>query len=59
MPPIKWNLHDLKRLEYFEPIGMNLQERGWRSIHVRMVINPYMINGVGTRTINLGMSIAL
>ena len=38
---IKWNLHDLTRLEYFDH-GDDSIVRGWRSIHVTDGDQPYM-----------------
>ncbi len=38
---IKWNLHDLTRLEYFDYRNDSI-ERGWRSIHVTDGDQPYM-----------------
>ena len=38
---IKWDLHDLTRLEYFDHRDESL-ERGWRSIHVSDGDHPYM-----------------
>ena len=38
---IKWDLHDLHRLEYFDH-GDEGQVRGWRSIHVTDGEHPYM-----------------
>lgn len=38
---IKWDLHDLHRLEYFDH-GDDSTVRGWRSIHVTDGDHPYM-----------------
>jgi predicted dehydrogenase len=38
---IRWDLHDLTRLEYFDH-GDEGQVRGWRSIHVTDGDHPYM-----------------
>ncbi|SIN96594.1 Predicted dehydrogenase [Singulisphaera sp. GP187] len=38
---IKWDLHDLHRLEYFDH-GDESKLRGWRSIHVTDSDHPYM-----------------
>jgi predicted dehydrogenase len=38
---IKWDLHDLNRLEYFDHRDEGT-ERGWRSIHVTDGDHPYM-----------------
>ncbi len=38
---LKWDLHDLTRLEYFNH-GDDGPERGWRSIHVTDGDHPYM-----------------
>ncbi len=38
---IKWDLHDLNRLEYFDHRNESV-ERGWRSIHVTDGDQPYM-----------------
>jgi predicted dehydrogenase len=38
---IKWNLHDLHRLEYFDHRDES-KLRGWRSIHVTDADQPYM-----------------
>ena len=38
---IKWDLHDLHRLEYFDHAD-DSQLRGWRSIHVSDSDHPYM-----------------
>ncbi|MDA1048923.1 MAG: Gfo/Idh/MocA family oxidoreductase [Planctomycetota bacterium] len=38
---LKWDLHDLHRLEYFEH-GPEGRLRGWRSIHVTDGDHPYM-----------------
>jgi predicted dehydrogenase len=38
---IKWDLHDLHRLEYFDHAD-DSQVRGWRSIHVSDGDHPYM-----------------
>lgn len=38
---IKWDLHDLHRLEYFD-YADDSQVRGWRSIHVSDGDQPYM-----------------
>lgn len=38
---IRWDLHDLTRLEYFDH-GDESQVRGWRSIHVTDGDHPYM-----------------
>jgi predicted dehydrogenase len=38
---IKWDLHDLHRLEYFDH-GDESRLRGWRSIHVTDGDHPYM-----------------
>jgi predicted dehydrogenase len=38
---IKWNLHDLHRLEYFDHRDDSMV-RGWRSIHVTDGDHPYM-----------------
>jgi len=38
---IKWNLHDLHRLDWFDH-GDEGQVRGWRSIHVTDGDHPYM-----------------
>lgn len=38
---IKWDLHDLHRLEYFDH-GIDGPMRGWRSIHVSDGDHPYM-----------------
>ena len=38
---LKWDLHDLHRLEYFAH-GDESQLRGWRSIHVTDSDHPYM-----------------
>lgn len=38
---LRWDLHDLNRLEYFEYSG-DAQVRGWRSIHVTEGEMPYM-----------------
>ena len=40
---IKWDLHDLHRLEYFDH-GDDGKLRGWRSIHVTDGDHPYMKN---------------
>ena len=40
---IKWDLHDLHRLEYFDHRDEG-QVRGWRSIHVTDGDHPYMGN---------------
>lgn len=40
---IKWDLHDLGRLEYFDHADGGLT-RGWRSIHVTDTDHPYMGN---------------
>ena len=40
---IKWDLHDLHRLEYFEHRDPGIV-RGWRSIHVTDGDHPYMGN---------------
>ncbi len=40
---IKWDLHDLHRLEYFDHRDES-QVRGWRSIHVTDGDHPYMGN---------------
>jgi len=40
---IKWDLHDLHRLEYFDH-GDASNLRGWRSIHVTDSDHPYMKN---------------
>jgi predicted dehydrogenase len=40
---IRWDLHDLHRLEYFEH-GDDSVIRGWRSIHVTDSEHPYMKN---------------
>lgn len=40
---IRWDLHDLHRLEYFEHGDDNIV-RGWRSIHVTDGEHPYMKN---------------
>lgn len=40
---IKWDLHDLHRLEYFDH-GDDSNLRGWRSIHVSDGDHPYMKN---------------
>jgi predicted dehydrogenase len=40
---IKWDLHDLHRLQYFSH-GDESQLRGWRSIHVTDADHPYMKN---------------
>jgi predicted dehydrogenase len=40
---IKWDLHDLHRLEYFD-YNDESQLRGWRSIHVSDGDHPYMGN---------------
>jgi predicted dehydrogenase len=38
---IRWDLHDLNRLEYFDN-GDELNVKGWRSIHVTDGDHPYM-----------------
>ena len=38
---IKWDLHDLHRLEFFDH-GDEGQVRGWRSIHITDGEHPYM-----------------
>src|SRR3954467_5515351 len=38
---LKWDLHDLHRLEYFDPRDDSII-RGWRSIHVSDGDQPYM-----------------
>jgi len=38
---IKWDLHDLHRLEYFDHSDEN-QLRGWKSIHITDSDHPYM-----------------
>jgi predicted dehydrogenase len=38
---IRWDLHDLNRLEYFDHRDASI-ERGWRSIHVTDGDHPYM-----------------
>ncbi len=38
---LRWDLHDLHRLEYFE-YGSEGALRGWRSIHVSDAEHPYM-----------------
>lgn len=40
---LKWDLHDLHRLEYFDH-GIEGPLRGWRSIHVSDSDHPYMGN---------------
>ncbi|MEQ8791368.1 MAG: Gfo/Idh/MocA family oxidoreductase [Pirellulaceae bacterium] len=40
---IKWDLHDLHRLQYFDHAD-DSQVRGWRSIHVTDSDHPYMGN---------------
>ena len=40
---LKWNLHDLHRLEYFDH-RIDGPMRGWRSIHVTDSDHPYMGN---------------
>lgn len=40
---IKWDLHDLHRLEYFDH-RIDGPMRGWRSIHVSDSDHPYMAN---------------
>ena len=40
---IKWDLHDLHRLEYFDYRDESIT-RGWRSIHVTDGDQPYMKN---------------
>jgi predicted dehydrogenase len=40
---LRWNLHDLHRLEYFDYRDEGLL-RGWRSIHVTEGDHPYMKN---------------
>ncbi|MFT4586270.1 MAG: putative dehydrogenase [Candidatus Binatia bacterium] len=40
---IKWDLHDLGRLEYFDHADGGMT-RGWRSIHVTDTDHPYMGN---------------
>src|SRR5438093_7554387 len=40
---IKWDLHDLHRLEYFDHRDQGIV-RGWRSIHVSDGHPPYMAN---------------
>lgn len=40
---IKWDLHDLHRLEYFD-YGDDSVVRGWRSVHVSDGDMPYMAN---------------
>lgn len=40
---IRWDLHDLNRLEYFDH-GDDSKVRGWRSIHVTESDMPYMNN---------------
>ena len=40
---IKWDLHDLHRLEYFDHAD-DSEVRGWRSIHVTDSDQPYMKN---------------
>src|SRR5205085_6757296 len=40
---IKWDLHDLHRLEYFDHRDQGIV-RGWRSIHVTDSDHPYMGN---------------
>jgi predicted dehydrogenase len=40
---IRWDLHDLHRLEYFDHRDQGVV-RGWRSIHVTDTDHPYMKN---------------
>jgi predicted dehydrogenase len=45
---IRWDLHDLHRLEYFDHRDDSIV-RGWRSVHVTDGDMPYMRQMVGTR----------
>jgi predicted dehydrogenase len=40
---IKWDLHDLHRLEYFDH-GDEVRLRGWKSVHITDGDHPYMKN---------------